>query len=187
MPPAPLAIFSALLGKKNVPGLKAYMYTYSWRKGWEQKVSQGARHGKAKQKWSLYHWGSQGDGCCYFIVGCPLRGHGWWVEVKHFYHVFPEHPKERSVPAQNYSSRSQRVKCQILYSCGHYKIEVMVSNVYMLSVAFYFKMIPFLNQVLPISGFLMTLILKNFLVTSSWILFFKHLFSSLKLLFQKWL
>lgn len=143
MPPAPLAIFSALLGKK-VPGLKAYYIFMGKRLG--KDVSQGARATQAqetRQEWSLYHRSSQGNSCCYLIVGCPLRGHGWWVEVKHFYHIFPEHPKERSVPAQNHSSRSQRVKCQILYSSGHCKTEIMVSNVHVLSVALYFELITF--------------------------------------------
>lgn len=150
-------------------------YTYSCGKGWEREcheVPGPHRHGRARQEWSLYHRGSQGDSCCYFIVGCPLRGHRWWVEVKHFYHVFPEHPKERSVPAQNHSSRSQRVKCQVLYSSGHCKPEIMVtcmcyqshfiSKLYFSSIKFYLFLGLFFFCFL-----FMTLIPKNFLVTSS--------------------
>jgi len=54
-----------------------------------------------------------------------------------------------------------------------------------LSVTLYFKIRPFLNQVLSISGLPVTLIPKSFLVKSSRITFFQHLFSSLLcLLFQ---
>lgn len=145
--------FSLLCWGKKCARLEG-INTHSWGKGWGKKSPKVPhRHGKARQEMSLYHRGSQGDSCCYFIVGCPLRGHGCWVEVKHFYHVFPEHAKERSVPAQNHGSRPQRVKSQILYSSGHYKPEIMVSNLHVLPVALYFKMIPFLNKLLPISGF----------------------------------